>query len=213
MKIPNWHIKSDSSRPHRIREQLYIGYSSYLHSIQKRVVDVFLCLLLMIPVCLVVAMTTLMVLISDGWPVIFLQKRTGKNGVIFTMPKIRTLREDAHPNTPSYCHDIETFMFPLSKTMRRCRLDELPQIFTVLMGKMSFVGPRPELPHVVEDYAKKEIRRLYAKPGLTGLWQIRGSRNEPIHNNMRYDLYYLRNASFWLDMKILAETVSFVIKS
>lgn len=188
-------------------------YPPYHNSILKRFVDIIICLLLIVPACVVMLLIILMVLIIDGRPVIFWQNRSGKNGVIFKMPKIRTLRNQAHPNTPSYCCDIETFAFPLSKTIRRYRLDELPQIFTILIGKMSLVGPRPALPHVVKNYTKKQNRRLYAKPGLTGLWQIKAPRDEPIHNNVRYDLYYLRKAGISLDMKILAGTILFLVKA
>jgi len=78
---------------------------------------------------------------------------------------------------------------------------------------MSLVGPRPELPDVVRTYTAKEHKRLCARPGLTGLWQIKAPHNQPIHKNIRYDLYYLRKASLWLDIRILAETIPFVLRA
>ena len=97
--------------------------------------------------------------------------------------------------------------------MRRHRLDELPQLFSVLTGKMTLVGPRPELPDIVKDYSRKERKRLCIRPGLTGLWQIKASRKHPIHENIRYDFYYLRKANLWLDIRILAETIPFVLNA
>ena len=96
--------------------------------------------------------------------------------------------------------------------MRKYRLDELPQLFSVLTGHMSFVGPRPELPEVVAIYQPIHRKRLSVKPGITGLWQIRGNRTVLIHQDIKYDLYYLRKANFWLDIKILILTVPFVLK-
>lgn len=188
-------------------------YPHYLDGILKRAIDIIVCLLIIVPACLVMLFIILVVLIIDGRPAIFLQNRTGKNGVTFKMPKIRTLTNQAHPNTPSHCCDIKAFAFPLSKIIRKYRLDELPQIFTIIIGKMSLVGPRPALPHVVKEYTRKERRRLNAKPGLTGLWQISAPRNVPIHTNVKYDLYYLRKAGISLDMKILAGTILFLIRA
>jgi lipopolysaccharide/colanic/teichoic acid biosynthesis glycosyltransferase len=151
------------------------------------------------------------VLIFDGQPILFFQRRCGKDGREFIMPKIRTLKNHAHPNKPTCSYDIDTFTTRTGSFLRRHRLDELPQIFSILAGQMSLVGPRPELPDVVENYSAKQRKRLAAKPGLTGFWQIRASRNQPIHKNIKYDLYYIENASLWLDIKILAVTVPFVL--
>ena len=140
-----------------------------------------------------------------------MQKRTGKDGKSYLMPKIRTLKINSNSKTPVYACCTEA---PTTRTggfLRKHRLDELPQIFSVLLGQMSLVGPRPELPSITERYSFKERRRLYPKPGITGLWQIKASRNQAIHEHLEYDLYYLRKASLWLDIKIMAETIPFVL--
>jgi lipopolysaccharide/colanic/teichoic acid biosynthesis glycosyltransferase len=188
-------------------------YSPYLYSTTKRCFDILGCLLLLAPTVLVLSMLTVLVLIVDGWPVFFIQRRVGKNGRQFYTPKIRTLRKTANPNRPTYSYDVDAFTTNTGKFLRKYRLDELPQIFVVMAGRMSLVGPRPELPDVVKNYSEKECRRFYTSPGLTGLWQIKASRNQPIHKNIRYDLYYLRKASLWFDIKILAATVPFVLKA
>ena len=188
-------------------------YSTYLDSVTKRCLDIIICLLLFVPALLILLVILPVVLIVDGRPVLFFQRRCGKNGREFIMPKIRTLKNHAHPNKPTCSYDIEAFTTKTGRFLRSHRLDELPQIFSVLAGQMSLVGPRPELPHVVENYSSKEQKRLLAKPGLTGLWQIRASRSQPIHKNIKYDLYYIENASIWLDIKIMAQTIPFVLKA
>jgi lipopolysaccharide/colanic/teichoic acid biosynthesis glycosyltransferase len=188
-------------------------YSPYLDSTVKRCLDIIVCLILLIPAILILLIVLPVVLIFDGRPVLFFQRRIGRNGREFLMPKIRTLKNHAHPNKPACSYDIEAFATKTGKFLRRHRLDELPQIFSVLARKISLVGPRPELPDVVKNYTAKELKRLCAKPGLTGLWQIKASRNQPIHKNIRYDLYYLRNASLWLDIRILVETIPFVLRA
>jgi lipopolysaccharide/colanic/teichoic acid biosynthesis glycosyltransferase len=205
-------IEIYSSKVKSFEQQRCVRCASYLDSSQKRVFDVVFCLILLVPGSLLLFLAFLWVLIVDGSPAIFCQKRTGKNGVPFTMPKVRTLKKGVHPDTPSYAYDLREFMFPLSKFLRKSRLDELPQLFSVLSGDMTLVGPRPELVPITENYSPKQMKRLCTKPGLTGLWQIRASRQKPIHQSMQYDLYYIRQASFWLDLKILAETFFFLLK-
>lgn len=188
-------------------------YSPYLHSTAKRCLDIIVCLILFVPAVLILLVVLPVVLIVDGRPVLFFQRRIGRNGREFLMPKIRTLKNQAHPNKPTCSYDIDAFTTKTGRFLRRHRFDELPQIFSVLAGKMSLAGPRPELPDVVINYSAKELKRLFARPGITGLWQIRAPHNQPIHKNIRYDLYYLRHASLWLDIRILAETFPFVLKA
>ena len=100
----------------------------------------------------------------------------------------------------------------LSRYVRKTSLDELPQLFNVLKGDMSFVGPRPEMPFIVESYSEIHRERLKALPGITGLWQLSGDREKAIHENMDYDLYYFKNRSFFLDVAILLETLLFAFR-
>jgi len=100
---------------------------------------------------------------------------------------------------------------PLGWFLRRTSLDELPQLFNVLKGEMSLVGPRPELLNVVEDeYQRYHWKRILLKPGLTGLWQVHG-RKQPIHEHVKYDFFYLKNQGFWLDLWILLRTIPVVL--
>ncbi|MHC5060702.1 MAG: sugar transferase [Planctomycetota bacterium] len=188
-------------------------YSPYLDSSAKRCLDIIVCLILLLPAVLMLLVILPVALIVDGRPALFFQRRVGRGGKEFLMPKIRTLKKHAHPNKPACSYDTEAFTTKTGSLLRRHRLDELPQIFSVLAGKMSLVGPRPELPDVVKNYTAKEFKRLCARPGLTGIWQIKASRNQPIHKNIRYDFYYLRKASLRLDIRILAETIPFVLRA
>jgi lipopolysaccharide/colanic/teichoic acid biosynthesis glycosyltransferase len=100
----------------------------------------------------------------------------------------------------------------VGRYLRRYSLDELPQLLNVLSGEMSMVGPRPEMPFIVEQYGPLERERLRAKPGITGLWQISYARTEEIHKNLDYDIYYVENRSLLLDVVILFLTVFAVVK-
>ena len=187
-------------------------YSHYLDSGTKRCFDVVVCIVLSIPALTIIMLLALVILIVEGRPVFFVQQRAGKKGKLFLMPKIRTLRSGPIACEQSCESDKEPFLTVTGGFLRRHRLDELPQIFSVLRGQMSLVGPRPELPNIVATYAPIHSKRLAAKPGITGLWQIKGSRKAAIHKNIKYDLDYLRKAGLWLDIKILIQTIPFVLK-
>jgi lipopolysaccharide/colanic/teichoic acid biosynthesis glycosyltransferase len=99
----------------------------------------------------------------------------------------------------------------VGKVLRRWSLDELPQLFNVLRGEMSLVGPRPPLPSELADYEDWQVGRLRATPGLTGLWQVSGRSEVPFHDMVRLDLHYIRNWSIGLDLEILARTIPAVL--
>lgn len=187
------------------------GYSHYLHSNTKRYFDIVICLVLFPPVLAIIILLAFIILIVEGRPVFFIQQRVGKSGKLFLMPKIRTLRIGIDACRLSSKSDKDKFLTVTGGFLRRHRLDELPQIFSVLKGQMSLVGPRPELPSIVTTYAPVHTRRLAARPGITGLWQLAGDRNLAIHQNIKYDLYYLYKASLWLDIKIFFKTIAFVL--
>jgi lipopolysaccharide/colanic/teichoic acid biosynthesis glycosyltransferase len=186
-------------------------YSTYLDSWTKRCFDIVICVLLLLPALIIMGLASLNILIREGRPVFFTHSRAGRNGKLFWLTKLRTLRADADPYKLSPESDKELLATATGKSLRRHRIDELPQLFPVLTGHMSLVGPRPELPDVVATYRRLDRRRLLVKPGVTGLWQIAADRNVRVDHDIKYDLYYLRKASLWLDMKILAMTVPFVL--
>src|SRR5690606_6009638 len=100
----------------------------------------------------------------------------------------------------------------VGRWLRKTSLDEFPQFINVLLGDMSMVGPRPEMPFIVQQYEPWQRRRLDVKPGITGLWQVIGRKNLPLHLNMEYDFYYIMNQSLLLDIEILIRTVPAVLK-
>ncbi len=100
----------------------------------------------------------------------------------------------------------------LGRFLRKISLDELPQLINVLLGNMSLVGPRPEMPFIVDHYNAEQRQRLQVSPGLTGLWQLSSDRAFPIHQNIHYDLYYIRNRTFLMDIAILVHTLFFAMR-
>lgn len=145
---------------------------------------------------------------------IFKQERVGKDGVLFTMFKFRTMFPDspAYENSPKSSNEAR--ITTLGKFLRKTSLDELPQLFNVLRGDMSIVGPRPEMPFIVENEYDDFLRqRLQVKPGITGVWQISGDRTKEIHENISYDIFYIANRSLLLDVIILIRTLTFAVMS
>jgi len=140
----------------------------------------------------------------------FVHERIGRDGRPFRMIKLRTLRDDvgAYEEAPRGPGDPR--ITPYGRWLRATSIDELPQLWNVLRGEMSIVGPRPEMPFVVERYDTWQLRRLAVKPGITGLWQILGRKDLPMHENLQYDFYYIRNRSLALDASILLRTAGAV---
>jgi lipopolysaccharide/colanic/teichoic acid biosynthesis glycosyltransferase len=140
----------------------------------------------------------------------FVHERIGRDGRPFQMIKLRTLRGDvgAYEEAPRGPDDPR--ITPYGRWLRATSIDELPQLWNVLRGEMSIVGPRPEMPFVVERYDTWQRRRLTVKPGITGLWQILGRKDLPMHENLQYDFYYIRNRSLALDASILLRTAGAV---
>lgn len=187
-------------------------YSGYLNSKTKRCFDLVVCVTLLLPTLVIVILLAVIILAFEGRPVFFIHRRVGKDGRLFAMPKIRTLRSSANPYEPSPKSEQDPSITLTGRFLRKHRLDELPQIFSVLTGQMSLVGPRPDLPNMVATYKPVHKKRFAAKPGITGLWQLMADHNVAMHKNIKYDLYYLRKATLWLDIKILVKTIPFVLR-
>lgn len=185
--------------------------STYLDGWTKRSFDIVVCLLLLPPALIVMGLASLNILLRDGRPVFFVHYRVGKNGKLFWLPKLRTLPSDTDPYKLLTESEKESLATVTGKSLRKHRIDELPQLFSVLAGRMSLVGPRPELPNVIAKDRCLDKKRLCARPGITGLWQIMADHDGDMSQNMKYDLYYLRKANFWLDVWILIMTVPFVL--
>jgi lipopolysaccharide/colanic/teichoic acid biosynthesis glycosyltransferase len=179
------------------------------YSVFKRLIDILLSallILLTLPVSLAVA---ILVKATSPGPVFFRQERTGQSGTPFIMLKFRSMYVD----TPHYGRSPESSqdkrITPAGRFLRKTSLDELPQLWNVLIGQMSLVGPRPEMPYVTQTYSPLERRRLSVPQGLTGFWQLSGDRKFVIHQAIEYDLYYIENRGIFLDFAILLHTLFF----
>jgi lipopolysaccharide/colanic/teichoic acid biosynthesis glycosyltransferase len=182
------------------------------NSFLKRGIDLagsFVMLFVLAPLFVFVA--ALIKLDTEG-PVLFRQKRIGKDGDPFDIWKFRSMRVDAHPYARSPAGDHDPRLTRIGRILRRFSIDELPQLVNVLKGEMSLVGPRPEMPYIVEKYGPLERQRLCARPGITGLWQISPARAMPIHENLHYDFTYIENQCISLDCIILLRTITAVIR-
>jgi exopolysaccharide biosynthesis polyprenyl glycosylphosphotransferase len=144
-------------------------------------------------------------------PAIFRQERVGRDGKIFQIQKFRTMHSDVERYAVAPMDGSDARITPFGRFLRITSLDELPQLFNVLKGEMSLVGPRPEMPFIVESYDEWQRRRLSVKPGITGLWQILGRKDLPMHENLQYDFYYIRNRSLAQDLSIMVRTVGAVV--
>jgi lipopolysaccharide/colanic/teichoic acid biosynthesis glycosyltransferase len=181
-------------------------------SLLKRSVDVTgSCVLLIILTPLLVLVALLIKFDSEG-PVFFRQKRIGKDGAPFLLWKFRSMRADSPPYERSPASAADPRLTRSGRVLRRLSIDELPQLINVLKGDMSLVGPRPEMPYIVEKYGALERQRLRVRPGITGLWQISPARAMPIHENVEYDLFYIEHRSLLLDCSIMLRTVAAIIR-
>jgi lipopolysaccharide/colanic/teichoic acid biosynthesis glycosyltransferase len=164
----------------------------------------FLAIVLLLPLFLLII---ILIKMSSKGPAVFKQTRAGKNGIPFTFYKFRTMKIDVDPFGPSPKSGQDPRLTKIGILLRKYSLDELPQLFNVFKGDMSIVGPRPLYVAQIAEWNDQQKKRLLVKPGLTGLAQIRGRGELTIEQKLEYDVEYVRNASFWLDLKIIFFTV------
>jgi lipopolysaccharide/colanic/teichoic acid biosynthesis glycosyltransferase len=169
--------------------------------------------LVLAPLAIPVGLLAALAVRLDGKPVIFRQTRIGKGGRPFSLLKFRTMDPFADAYATSPTDDSDPRVTKVGGFIRRIGLDELPQLLNVLLGDMSLVGPRPEMPQIVAGYSRVERSRLSVRPGLTGIWQLSPERSAAIHENLDYDLYYVNRKSLTLDFLILGETVAFALRA
>lgn len=186
-----------------------LGYSS---SLIKRGIDIvgsLLFLVILFPLFIVIAAA---IKLDSPGPVFFRHDRVGKYGKDFMLWKFRSMRTDVPKYEASPRSVVDLRLTRVGRLIRRLSMDEMPQLINVLKGEMSLVGPRPEMPFIVAQYHPVKCERLNAKPGITGLWQISPARAFPIHENLHYDLHYIRNQNVLLDCVIILRTITAVIR-
>lgn len=190
--------------------------------VAKRILDVTLTLLALPFVLIIVLITAIAIKLDSPGPVFFAQERIGYNGRRFTVYKFRSMIVDAEklhadlirqtgedPRHPKVANDPRVTR--VGRWIRRFSLDELPQIYNILRGEMSWVGPRPAVPQEVELYEPWHLQRLRTLPGLTGLWQVSGRNEVPFEEMCLLDIYYIENWSLGLDLQIILRTVPHVL--
>ena len=195
-----------------------------LYLLTKRFLDVSLSVLALIALFPLFAVVALAIKATDGGPILFWQKRVGKDGIEFWFPKFRSMVTDAERIRREILHhnhhgdDGVTFKLKndpritrVGALIRKFSLDELPQFWCVLRGDMSLVGPRPALPCEVERYTEYERGRLGVIPGLTCFWQVEGRANIPFPEQVELDLKYIGERTLWLDIVLLAKTLPAVV--
>src|SRR5271165_5618351 len=175
----------------------------------KRAIDLAISTAALLMLAPLFAFIAILVKSTSPGTVLFRQHRVGKDGRRFPMYKFRTMYRDAPQYSYSPGAGDDPRITPVGRLLRRTSLDELPQLVNVLLGHMSLVGPRPEMPFIVEQYNPLQRRRLAVKPGITGLWQLSADRAFLIHENIEYDLYYVRHRSLFMDVAILLHTLIF----
>ncbi len=205
--------------------------ASPAYLVVKRAMDVVLGTLVVVVLAPVLGLIALLIRLDSPGPVIFRQTRIGRFGRPFTCFKFRTMYQDADESV--HRAYIEAYaqgraaangdaerpfklvrdprVTPLGHFLRRTSLDELPQFFNVIRGDMSLVGPRPDVPYSVALYKDWHKLRLAARPGITGLWQVRGRGRVSYDEGMRLDLEYVQQQSLWLDVHILLNTLPAVL--
>lgn len=180
----------------------------------QRIFDIIAAAILLAILGLPILIIAMLVKIGSRGPVFYWSDRVGINNSIFKMPKFRTMRLGTPAVATHLLKNPEAYLTPSGSFLRKSSLDELPQLFSILKGDMSFVGPRPALYNqddLIALRTKKGVHTLI--PGITGWAQVNGRDDLPIPEKVEYDTYYLRNRSFLLDMKILWMTFRKVIKA
>ena len=176
----------------------------------KRLIDIILSLLAIVILSPVLIVVAILVRVKLGSPILFKQARPGKNGKIFYLYKFRTMTDEKNENGNLLPDDIRLTKF--GKTLRSTSLDELPEFFNILKGDMSFIGPRPLLVKYLPLYSEQQMHRHDVRPGLTGLAQVNGRNALSWQEKFNYDLEYVNNISFGLDIKIFIKTFLVVLK-
>jgi lipopolysaccharide/colanic/teichoic acid biosynthesis glycosyltransferase len=189
----------------------------------KRTLDILVALVLLGMVWPLFAAVALCIKLTDGGPVLFWQSRVGRYGREFPFPKFRSMVVNAEALktqllASSQHADQRTFKMKrdpritwIGRIIRRFSIDELPQVWCVLRGDLSLVGPRPPVPREVALYTLADRRRLDVTPGLTCIWQVSGRSEIPFPQQVQLDIRYIESQSFWLDLKLLAQTVPAVL--
>ncbi len=183
-----------------------------LCNICKRGLDIFIALAAMVILSPVLVAIGITIRLSSKGPAVFKQQRAGKNGKPFVFYKFRTMKLDVDPFGPSPKSGEDPRLTKVGKFLRECSLDELPQLFNVLKGDMSIVGPRPLYLSQIPEWSERQKKRLLIKPGLTGLAQIQGRAKLTREEKLELDVKYVETAGLLTDIRIMLATITQVFR-
>ncbi|MFR0823631.1 MAG: sugar transferase [Clostridia bacterium] len=181
----------------------------YQHVV-KRILDIILAAILLVIAAIPMAIVAICIKIEDRGPIIYKSKRMGKGCKVFNTYKFRSMKHNREELKSNLSH--EEMVTKVGKVIRKTSLDELPQLFNILKGEMSFIGPRPWIPEYYEWFTDEQKRRSNVLPGISGLAQVKGRNGINIFKKIEYDLYYVDHISFFLDVKLVFETIVQVFK-
>lgn len=182
-----------------------------LYRYVKRSADFTVALLMLTVLSPLMLISACLIAVNRDGPILFKQKRPGKNGKIFTVYKFRTMSTKTHDKDGNELSDFER-MTGIGKFLRKTSIDELPQLLNILKGDMSFIGPRPLLPEYLELYTDEQMRRHNVLPGISGWAQVNGRNTLTWEEKFTYDVYYVDHYGFKMDMKIFFKTIANVIR-
>jgi lipopolysaccharide/colanic/teichoic acid biosynthesis glycosyltransferase len=188
-----------------------LNESKSFYRFAKRIIDVLISVAALVLFSPFWLLLIVLVKIDSKGAAVFGHIRVGKNGKSFRLYKFRTMHEGVSNAEFAPTNLRDKRITRMGKFLRRTSLDEVPQFWNVIKGEMSFIGPRPEMQFLVAKYDPMQKRRLLVKPGITGLWQVAGRKDLPLHENAEYDYFYILHQSFFLDLQILLKTISVVI--
>ena len=192
--------------------------SNYYYEFFKRSIDVICSIIGLIALSPIFLIVSILIKLESKGEVIFKQKRIGLNGEEFEMYKFRSMVANAEElkeklakenemSGPMFKMRDDPRITKIGRFIRRTSIDELPQLLNVLKGEMSIVGPRPSLPHEVEEFEPWMLKRLEVRPGLTCFWQVCGRNSIDFEDWMKLDIKYVRERNFWLDIKLILKTI------
>ena len=208
----------------RYRARYYLKRAGWVVVVQgaylvKRLFDIVVSAILLVLLAPLVLGVALAIRLEDPGPILFKQKRVGRWGALFTMWKFRSMYTDAEARKQELMASNEmdggvTFKMKddprvtrVGRVIRKTSIDELPQLWNVLKGDMSLVGPRPPVPQEVDQYSLSDRRRLEVIPGITCIWQVSGRSEIPFDQQVELDVQYIQSQSLWTDLKILLKTI------
>ncbi len=221
--IKSIEARTSTSRFNAISKAFFWDATVWFAYALKRMMDIFISLLSIILLSPLMIGVSIAIKMESKGPVIFKQTRVGKNGRHFLFYKFRSMRQDAEVKKQELLNQNESkdgVIFKMKedpritrigKFIRRYSIDELPQLFNVLEGSMSLVGPRPPLPDEVKEYTLEDRKRLHIKPGITCIWQVSGRSDIPFKQQVGLDEEYIKNRGFIRDIVILLKTIPAVL--